>query len=107
MSASNRAAGPSSPTDNFIAIFNAASDEYLRVTGKRLDNHPFAAQLDACPSPEAVSKVLRTQAQAFKRSRKGDEQLMTWLDPIVNILFVFSATLGDGIGLVSHLLQFV
>jgi hypothetical protein len=70
----------------------AASNDYLRVTGKRLDTHPFAAQLDTCYSPEAVSNVLRTQAQAFKKFPKGDENLMTWLSPTVNILFAFSAT---------------
>jgi hypothetical protein len=107
MSASNQVAGPSSSNDNFTAIFNVASEEYLRVTGKRLDTHPFAAQLDACRSPETVSNVLRTQVQAFKKFRKGDERLMTWLNPIVNILFTFSATLGNGIGLVSSLIHSV
>ncbi|KAF8483882.1 hypothetical protein DFH94DRAFT_819972 [Russula ochroleuca] len=97
MNASNQVAGPS--TDNFTAIFNAASNEYQRMTGKRLDTHPFAAQLGTCRSPEAVSNVLRTQAQAFNKFRKGDENLMTWLNPTVNILFTFSATLGEGIGL--------
>jgi hypothetical protein len=105
MSSSNQEAGPS--TDNFTAIFNAASIEYLRVTGKRLDTHPLSAQLDACGSPEAVSDVLRTQARAFNKFRKGDEKLMTWLGPIVHILFTFSATLGEGIGLVSRLFHFV
>ena len=76
------------------------------MTGKRLDTHPFATQLDSCRSPEAVSNVLRTQVQAFKKFREGDEKLMTWLNPIVNILFVFSVTLGNGIGLVSSLIQF-
>ncbi|KAF8461462.1 hypothetical protein DFH94DRAFT_700051 [Russula ochroleuca] len=97
MNASNQVAGPS--TDNFTAIFNAASNEYQRMTGKRLDTHPFAAQLDTCRSPGAVSNVLRTQAQAYNKFRKGDEKLMTWLNPTVNILFTFSATLGEGIGL--------
>jgi hypothetical protein len=101
MSASNSVAGPS--TDNFTAIFNAASNEYLRVTGKRLDTHPFAAQLHTCRSPDAVSNVLRTQAQAFKTFREGDEKLMTWLNPTVSILFAFSATLAEGIGLVATL----
>ena len=100
MSASNQVAGPS--TNNFTAIFDAASNEYLRVTGRRLDTHPFAAQLDNCHSPEAISNVLRTQAQAFNKFHEGDEKLMTWLNPMVNILFAFSATLGEGIGLVSH-----
>jgi hypothetical protein len=105
MSASNQVAGPS--TDNFSAIFNAASNEYQRVTGNRLDTHPFAAQLETSCSPEAVSNVLRTQAQAFSKSREGDEKLMTWLNPTINILLAFSGTLGEGIGLVSNLIHFV
>ena len=103
MSASNPTAGPS--TDNFTAIFNAASIEYQALTGKSLDTHPFSAQLDSCRSPEAVSDVLRTQAQAFSKFCKGDERLMAWLDPTIHILSTFSDTLGEGIGLVSHLVQ--
>jgi hypothetical protein len=98
MSASDQTAGPS--TDNFTAIFNAASVEYQTLTGKSLDTHPFAAQLDSCHNPEAISDVLRTQAQAFSKFRKGDERLMAWLDPMVHILCTFSDTLGEGIGLV-------
>jgi hypothetical protein len=105
MSASNQAVGPS--TDNFTAIFSAASDKYLRVTGKRLDTHPFAAQLDTCHNPEAVSNLLRTQAHAFSKFHKGDEKLMAWLNPTVNILFAFSGTLGEGIGLVSRIIHSV
>jgi hypothetical protein len=90
MSEGNRAAGTS--TDNFSAIFNAALTEYQRVTGKHLDTHPFAAKLDTCDSPEAVSNVLRTQAQAFSKSRRGDEKLMARLNPIVHILSAFSGT---------------
>jgi hypothetical protein len=105
MSTSDQAAGPS--TVNFTVIFNAASNEYFRVTGKHLHTHPFSAQLDVCHSPEAVSDVLRTQAREFNKFRKGDEKLMTWLGPIVHILFTFSATLGEGIGLVSRLFHFV
>jgi hypothetical protein len=99
MSATNPTAGPS--TDHFTAIFNVASTEYQTVTGNRLDTHPFAAQLNACHSPEDISNLLRMQAHAFRKFRRGDEKLMTWLDPIVHILFVSSATLGEGIPLVS------
>jgi hypothetical protein len=108
MSTTNQTAGPSTSTstDNFIAIFNAASTEYQRVTGKHLHTHPFAAQLDACHSSKAVSDLLRTQAQAFSTFRKGDDKLMAWLEPIVNILFIFSGTLGEGIGLVSRFNMF-
>ncbi|KAH9953187.1 hypothetical protein BC827DRAFT_167795 [Russula dissimulans] len=85
--------------DTFTTIFNAASIEYNRMTGKDLNTHPFAVQLDVCHSPEAVSNLLRTQVQAFSRFRKRDEKLMAWLDPTVHILSTFSATLGEGIGL--------
>jgi len=99
MSQNNQVLGRS--TDNFTAIFNAAATEYQRIAGKGLDTHPFAAQLDTCDSPEAVSAVFRVQAQAFSKFREGEEKLMTWLGPTVCILYTFSATLGEGIGLVS------
>jgi hypothetical protein len=99
MSASNQTAGPS--TDNFTAIFNAATDEYQRLTGKRLDIHPFAAQLNTCQNPEAISNIFRGQEQAFSKILKNDERLMAWLDPTIHILLTFSDTLGEGIGRVS------
>jgi hypothetical protein len=74
MAAANPTAGPS--TDNFTAIFNAASKEYDRLTGKRLNNHPLAAQLHTCKNPDDVSGVLRIQAQAFSKFRQGDERLV-------------------------------
>jgi hypothetical protein len=103
MSASNQTAGPSTSTDNFSAIFNAASTEYHRprVTGKRLDTHPFAAQLDACNNPKAVSGLLRMQAQAFSKFCQGNDKLMACLDPTIHILLTFSATLGEVISMVS------
>ena len=103
MSATNQTAGP--PTDTFSAIFNVASAEYQRLTGKSLNTHPFAAQLDTCKNPEAISNVLRTQAQAFSKFREGDKRLMAWLDPTICILLSFSDTLGEGIGLVSDLVH--
>jgi hypothetical protein len=105
MSTVNQTAGPSRSTDNFTAIFQAALDEYQTVTGKSLDTHPFATQLDDCDSPEAFSNVLRTQAQALSKFRKGDEELMAWLTPTINILYTFSRTIGEGIGLVSRIIR--
>jgi hypothetical protein len=94
--------GPSRSTDNFTAIFQAAASEFESVTGNCLDAHPFATAFDSCDNPEAVLNVFQTQAQTFDNFRKGDEKLLTWLDPMVHVLFSFSATLGEGIGLVSH-----
>jgi len=89
---------------NFTAIFDVAVAEYHRVTGMRLDTHPFAVELDTCHSPEEISDLLRMQAQAFSEFHKRVEKLMAWLDPTIHILFTFSATLGEGIGLVSCLI---
>ena len=94
-------------TDTFTAIFKAALDQYQAVTGTHLDHHPLAALLDTCDSPEAVSHILRMQAQAFNAFRRGDEKLMAWLGPTVHILSSLSATLEEGIGLVSHLETFI
>jgi hypothetical protein len=86
---------------NFTNIFDAASNEYEKLTKHDLRTHPFAAALGDCDSPEAVLNIFRTQAQAFDKFCKGDDRLMKWLDPTVHILFTLSATLGEGIALVS------
>jgi hypothetical protein len=93
------------PTDlsapNFTNILDAASDEYRKLTKQDLQTHPFAAVLDICDSPDAVLNVFRRQARAFDEFCKGDDKLMKWLNPMVHVLFTFSATLGEGIALVS------
>jgi hypothetical protein len=100
MSTSDQTTDPS--TSNFAAIFDVASQEYKTLTKQDLGTHPFAAALEGYDSPDAILGVFRKQAQAFDRFFKGDDKLMAWLTPIVNILFTFSAILGEGIGLVSH-----
>ena len=99
MSTSNQAAADPL-TSNFVPIFNAALDEYKRLTGQDLHTHPFSAAFDTCNSPDTVLVVFQKQAQAFDRFRKGDDKLMKWLTPTVNVLFTLSGTLGEGIGLV-------
>ena len=99
MSASNQTTDLS--TANFTVIFNAASNEYKTLTKQDLETHPFAAALENSNSPDSVMDVFRKQAQAFDKFRKGDDKLMAWLTPIVNIFFTFSGTLGEGIGIVS------
>jgi hypothetical protein len=86
---------------NFTAIFDVASNEYKTLTKQDLEAHPFAAALENSNSLDSVINVFRKQAQAFDKFCKGDDKLMAWLTPIVNILFTFSGTLGEGIGLVS------
>ena len=102
MSSTNQTAGPSRPNGNFAAIFQAALNEYEKVTRKPLRTHPFATQLDSCDGPQAISNVFQSQSQAFNKFHNGDGTLMAYLGPTVDILFTFSEILGEGIGLVSH-----
>jgi hypothetical protein len=99
MSTTNQTTGLS--TANFTAIFDAASNEYKTLTKQDLKTHPFAAAIENSNSPDSIMDVFRKYAQAFDKFCKGDDKLMAWLTPIVNILFTFSGTLGEGIGLVS------
>ena len=98
MSTSNQTTDPAT---NFAAIFDAASREYKSLTKKDLATDPLAAAIDSYNSPDTILNVFRKQVSAFDEFRKGDDKLMEWLTPIVNILFTFSGTLGEGVGLVS------
>ena len=88
-------------TTNFTAIFDAALNEYKTLTKQDLETHPFAAEFENIISPDSVMDVFRKQAHNFDEFRKGDDTLVASLDPIVNLLFTFSGTIGEGIGLVS------
>ena len=106
MSTSNQTTDPS--TSNFAAIFDAASREYTFLTKKDLATHPLAAVIEGFNTPDAILNVFRKQASAFDKFRNGDDKLMEWLTPIVNILFTFSETLGEGVGLVSlHSVEYI
>ena len=87
-------------TSNFAPIFRAACDEYKTLTGQDLYTHPFAQELDHCDSADSILNVLREQAQVSLKRRKDHEKLVASLNPVINVLFTFSATLGEGIGLV-------
>ncbi|KAH9016644.1 hypothetical protein EDB83DRAFT_2573211 [Lactarius deliciosus] len=91
-------AAPSYP--NFQAIFYASMKEYEKKTKKDLLVHPLIAQLQTCNSPTDILAVLHTQVQQFEQSTSGDDKLTRWLNPTVNVLYAFSAALGEGVGLV-------
>ncbi|KAH9049974.1 hypothetical protein EDB84DRAFT_1433485 [Lactarius hengduanensis] len=86
-------------TSNFISIFEVAAKKYKKLTKQDLNTHPFSVVFDSCDSPDAVLDVFRKQAEIFDEIRKDDEGLIQWLDPMVHILFTFSAALGEGVGL--------
>ena len=91
-------AGPSSL--NFQLILSNALKTYEKQTKCDLLAHPLAAQLQACQSPSSILLVLQQQVQELNRSRATDDRLTKWLDPTVNVLYAFSATIGEGVSLV-------
>ena len=94
---------PSTSTShsNFVSIFNTALESYKRKTKKDLAEHPLLPSLQSCDSPEAVLTVLRDQIPAFNQSQNQDDGLTKWVIPTVNVLYTFSATVGQGVGLVN------
>jgi hypothetical protein len=92
---------PSSSSSNLQSVLHAALEEYEKKTKTKLLAHPLAAQLQSCDSPAAILYVLQDIIQQFDRRRSSDERLSSWLGPTVNVLYAFSSTLGQGVGLVS------
>jgi len=89
-----------SSSPNFQLIFNNALKAYEKRTKNDLLAHPLAAQLQACDSPTTILALLHRQVEELSHSQNSDERLSKWLDPTVNVLYAFSATLGEGVGLV-------
>ena len=86
---------------NFVSIFNAALEAYKCKTKRDLASHPLLPTLQSCDSPDAILAVLREQIPAFSQSQNGDDALTKWVTPTVNVLYAFSSTLGQGVGLVN------
>jgi hypothetical protein len=95
----------SSSSSNFQSVLNAALESYEKKTENKLLAHPLAAQLQSCNSPTAIVSILQDLIQQFDRRRRSDQRLTNWLKPTVNVLYAFSSTLGQGVGLVSRLAQ--
>jgi hypothetical protein len=88
-------------SSNFQLVINNALKAYEKRTKNDLLAHPLAAQLQTCDSPGAILAVLQQQVQELNQSRSTDDRWTKWLDPVVSVLCAFSATLGEGVGLVS------
>jgi hypothetical protein len=90
-----------SSSNNFQLIINNALKAYEKRTKQDLLAHPLASQLQTCDSPAAILAILHQQVKGLDQSRSSDDRLTIWLDPTINVLYTLSATLGDGVGLVS------
>jgi hypothetical protein len=90
-----------SSSSNFQFVFNASLKAYRKKTKNNLLAHPLTAELEKCDCTADILAVLETLVHEFDHQRSADEKLTRWLNPIVNILYAFSATLGEVIGLVN------
>jgi len=93
----------SSPLSTFETLFDTALDKYAKRTGQDLRNHPLAAAIDRCKSPDDILAIFQAQSQAFGEFRNGDPKLIQWLKPVVNGLHAISTNtvLSAGASLVS------
>ncbi|KAI9434804.1 hypothetical protein H4582DRAFT_2100757, partial [Lactarius indigo] len=98
-SSSSKTPATTPSSSNFKIIFEKAIKEYDKKAKHNLIAHPLATQLQPCDSPAAILTILQEQVDQFKQSRTADERLHKWLNPTINVLYAFSQTLGEGIGL--------
>ena len=82
------------PSPNFETIFTTALEAYKKKTKKDIASHPLATKLQSCDSSNAILAVLRAQVQANDQAQSASEKWTKWLDPIVNVVFMFSAVLN-------------
>ncbi|KAH9177215.1 hypothetical protein EDB89DRAFT_2090506, partial [Lactarius sanguifluus] len=91
--------GQTATPSDFKSILDAALNEYKKKTGKELLDHPLATEVQGCDSVDAIKAILQGQAKAFQRFRDGDQRLMKWISPVVDVLYTLSSTLGEVAGM--------
>ena len=90
----------STPSPHFRTIFVTAMNAYQKKTKTDLLTHPLATQLQSCNSSSDILAVLHGKVNELDESRGHNERLSSWLNPTINVLYAFSAALGQRVGLV-------
>src|ERR1700761_3330262 len=93
----------STSSSNFQSIFYTAVKAYEKKTKNDILTHPLVAQFQACNSSSDILAVLQDKVNEFDQSRSADERLSRWLNPTINVLYAFSATLSGGVGVVGSM----
>ena len=91
-------------SSRFQSLFQTALKSYQKQTKTDLIAHPLVSQLQSCDSTAAIVAILQDQVQVLDKSRSGDERLTKWLNPTVNVLSAFSATVSGGVSVVLMLM---
>jgi len=92
----------SSSASTFQVIFDKALQDYTKQTGVDLTKYDFASRLDRCRSPDEVLLLLRDKAKKFKEYREGNRKLIKFITPVVQVVHVFAACLGEATSTVSR-----
>jgi hypothetical protein len=90
------------PRSKYEEIFEEALEEYKMKTGKDLKSDPSLHALKACESPDETLSELRQQVPGFDQSENCHNRLTNWVQPVVNVLFIYAQTIGGAVGLVSR-----
>ena len=85
------------PSASFESTFSLALYVYKKRTGNDLFSHPLAFRLQTCEDAHAIISVLQDQVRTIDQS----ESLTIWLSPTVNVLVAISASVQEGVDLVS------
>ena len=93
--------GEAAPSSKYEVIFDEALKTYEKKTGKDLKSDPLLRTLEACKSLDETLSELRQQIPGFDQSEDSDNRLTNWVNPVVNVLYIFAQTIGGAIGIVS------
>ena len=93
------ASAPSS--SNYRFIFEGAPEAYRKATKNDLASHPLLAKLESCDSLELIHSTLDGQILQCGRAQNTNDRSTTWLSSTVKVLYAFSSTISEGVGLVS------
>ena len=95
------------PFMRFKSLLDDALSEYQKKTKKDLLKYWLASELKSCGSSDAVLDILRDQVMVIERTSAGDQRLMKRIGLSVNVLSSISDTLGEGIGLVFLIVDYL
>jgi hypothetical protein len=88
-------------SSKYQVIFYRALEGYKKKTGKDLTSDPLLGILETCKTPDQILVILHAQIVHPGQPQSAGDKLLTWLDPIINVLSAFSETIGGAVGLVS------
>jgi hypothetical protein len=83
-------------------IIDAALADYTKLTGIDLSKSPFTERLELSNSPQAILELLQERENTFREYRDRNRRLIGCISPAVEVLYAFSGTLGEAVGLVSN-----